>query len=108
LKGPRLILALAPCPTGWDFDPQDAVEVGRLAVKTGMWPLKEYVDGKVFHTHPPHPRLPVEEYLKTQGRFAHLFQPARNEALIRDIQTRVDDYWDEISASAATVEGLPS
>ena len=108
LKGPRLILALAPCPTGWDFDPQDAVEVGRLAVKTGMWPLKEYVNGKVFHTHPPHPRLPVEEYLKTQGRFAHLFQPARNEALIRDIQIRVDDYWERVSAPPAAAEGLPS
>ena len=42
-KGPRLILALAPCPTGWNYDPKDSVEIGRLAVKTGNWPLKEYV-----------------------------------------------------------------
>ena len=39
LSGPRLILALAPCPTGWDFDPQQAVEIGRLAVRTGIFPL---------------------------------------------------------------------
>ncbi|HCU53508.1 MAG TPA: pyruvate synthase [Gammaproteobacteria bacterium] len=93
LKGPRLILALAPCPPGWEYDPQDSVEIGRLAVKTGVWPLKEYVDGRVVHTHVPHPRLPVEEYLKKQGRFRHLFEPARNEALLTEIQARVDAYW---------------
>ena len=67
LKGPRLILTLAPCPPGWDFDPQAAVEIGKLAVKTGLWPLKEYVDGQVVHTKVPHPRLPVEEYLEETG-----------------------------------------
>ncbi len=98
LKGPRLILALAPCPTGWDFDPKDTVEVGRLAVKTGVWPLKEYADGRVTHTKLPHPRLPVEEYLKTQGRFRHLFEPQRNEALLAEIQAGVDAYWADIHA----------
>jgi len=94
LEGPRLILALAPCPTGWDFDPKLSVEVGRLAVKTGVWPLKEYVDGKVVHTRIPHPRVPVEEYLKLQGRFAHLFEPRRNESLLAQIQNQVDRYWE--------------
>ncbi len=97
LKGPRLVLTLAPCPPGWDFDPQAAVEIGKLAVKTGLWPLKEYVDGRIVHTKVPHPRLPVEEYLKKQGRFAHLFRPQRNEALIREIQARVDAYWAGVS-----------
>jgi len=73
LKGPRLILALAPCPTGWEYDPRDSIDIGRLAVKTGVWPLKEYIDGKVTHTVVPRSRLPVAEYLKKQGRFAHLF-----------------------------------
>jgi pyruvate ferredoxin oxidoreductase beta subunit len=71
-----------PLPPGWDFDPQESVEIGKLAVKTGIWPLKEYIDGQVTHTKIPHPRLPVEEYLKKQGRFAHLFHPERNDALI--------------------------
>ena len=97
LKGPRLILALAPCPPGWDFDPQDSVEIGRLAVKTGVWPLREYVDGRVAHTHIPHPRLPVEEYLKKQGRFRHLFEPVRNDALLAEIQAAVDAYWRNVS-----------
>lgn len=93
LKGPRLILALAPCPTGWDYDPKLSVEIGRLAVKTGVWPLKEYVDGQVTHTRVPHPRAPVEEYLALQGRFRHLFEPARDETTLRAIQARVDAYW---------------
>ncbi|MGQ9688218.1 MAG: thiamine pyrophosphate-dependent enzyme [Desulfobaccales bacterium] len=93
LSGPRLILALAPCPPGWDFDPKDTVEIGRLAVRTGVWPLKEYQDGRVVHTKIPHPRLPVEEYLKRQGRFAHLFHPRRNEVLISELQAAVDAYW---------------
>lgn len=96
LKGPRLIIALSPCPTGWDFDPKEAVAIGKLAVKTGVWPLKEYVNGKVVHTKIPGDRLPVEEYLKTQGRFAHLFSPVRNEAMINEIQQRIDDYWNTI------------
>ena len=97
LKGPRLIIALSPCPTGWDFDPRETVNIGRLAVKSGVWPLKEYVDGKIVHNRVPRQRVPVEEYLKLQGRFAHLFTPARNDALIGEIQARVDAYWEKLN-----------
>jgi len=96
LKGPRLILALAPCPTGWGFDPDETVQIGQLAVKTGAWPLKEYRDGTVVHTRMPRKRLPVENYLARQGRFAHLFTPERNESVLRDIQARIDDHWDNL------------
>jgi pyruvate ferredoxin oxidoreductase beta subunit len=97
LSGPRLIIALAPCPTGWDFNPKEMVEIGRLAVKTGIWPLKEYVGGKVVHTVIPRQRPPVEDYLKRQGRFSHLFAPRRNEELLAEIQGEVDAYWYGIS-----------
>jgi len=93
LKGPRLIIALSPCPTGWGFDPRESVDIGKMAVKTGVWPLKEYVDGKIMHSRVPEPRSPVEEYLKLQGRFAHLFRPRRNERILEEIQSRVDRYW---------------
>ncbi|NQV54869.1 MAG: pyruvate synthase [Rhodospirillales bacterium] len=93
LKGPRLIIALSPCPTGWGYDPKDTVEIGRLAVKCGIWPLKEYVDGKVTHTLRPGSRWPVEKYLKTQRRFAHLFEPRRDDKILWEIQDRVDRYW---------------
>jgi pyruvate ferredoxin oxidoreductase beta subunit len=93
IRGPRLILALAPCPVGWDFDPKESVEIGKLAVRTGVWPLKEYADGRVVHTRTPYPRLPVEEYLLRQGRFRHLFRPDRKEDILQDIQSRIDAYW---------------
>lgn len=96
IKGPRLIISLAPCPTGWNFDPRESAEIGKLAVKTGVWPLKEYVDGKVVHTRIPRLRQPVEDYLQRQGRFAHLFSPQRNEKLLGEIQQRVDRYWEAV------------
>lgn len=100
MKGPRLVIALSPCPTGWDFDPMETVEIGRLAVRTGVWPLKEYENGKVIHTKIPSERLPVEEYLKKQGRFRHLFEPGRNEEVLAEIQANVDAYWAEAEGSA--------
>lgn len=100
LKGSRMFIALAPCPTGWHYDPKETVAIGKLAVKTGIWPLKECIDGKVTHTRRPlakGKRPGVEEYLNKQGRFAHLFKPRRNDELLAEIQARVDDYWDNVS-----------
>ena len=102
MKGPRMLISLSPCPTGWDYDPKLSVEVGHLAVQTGVWPLKEYIDGKVVHTRMPKKdktgkRTPVEEYLKLQGRFKHLFYPQRDDAAIAEIQARVDAYWNKVA-----------
>ena len=97
LKGPRMIITLAPCPTGWGFEPAMTSQVGRLAVKSGIWPLKEYVDNKVIHTKAPRERVPVEEYLKIQSRFEHLFKPVRNDKLINEIQKKIDSYWADVT-----------
>jgi pyruvate ferredoxin oxidoreductase beta subunit len=96
LRGPRLIIALAPCPTGWDYDPRESVAIGKLAVRTGVWPLKEYRDGRTVHTKVPRDRLPVEKYLQKQGRFAHLFEPERDETLLQELQAKVDAYWNGV------------
>lgn len=100
LKGPKLFLALAPCPPGWHFDARETVEIGKLAVKTGLWPLKEYTEGRIVHTRPPRPRgerPPVETCLERQGRYAHLFTPERNEPVLGAIQAQVDDYWAQVA-----------
>ena len=99
LSGPRFIISLAPCPTGWGYEPSATVEIGKLAVQTGVWPLKEYVDGRVLHTKVPKKRLPVEAYLEKQGRFRHLFAPQKNKALLAEIQARIDRYWQEVEAA---------
>jgi len=95
LHGPRLLLVLAPCPTGWEFEPGEMIEIGRLAVATGAWPLKEWEreTGRVVHTRVRRPRLPLEEYLRRQGRFRHLFEPVRQERVLAALQARVDAYW---------------
>jgi pyruvate ferredoxin oxidoreductase beta subunit len=93
-----MIIALAPCPTGWDYAPRDSADIGKLAVTTGVWPLKEYIDGRVVHTKIPKQRQPVEAYLEKQGRFAHLFAPRRDEQLLQELQDSVDSYWADIDS----------
>lgn len=97
LRGPRLLLVLAPCPTGWGFDPAQTVKVGKLAVETGIWPLKEYVDGRVVHTQIPRERKPLADYLRLQGRFAHLFSPQPDAQRLGELQQAVDDYWQQVT-----------
>jgi pyruvate ferredoxin oxidoreductase beta subunit len=95
--GPKLFLALSACPTGWGYDPAQTTEVAKLAVETGLWPLKEAIDGQVVHTYVPK-RRPVEEYLRLQARFRHLFEPTRQEEAIKHIQDRVTEYWERATA----------
>jgi pyruvate ferredoxin oxidoreductase beta subunit len=70
--------------------------IAKLAVDTGIFPLKEFVNGKVTHTKIPRKRVPVEEYLSKQKRFRHLFIPEKREDLIAQIQKHVDAYWENI------------
>jgi pyruvate ferredoxin oxidoreductase beta subunit len=95
-RGPKLFLSLAVCPTGWGFDPQQSDAIAGLAIETGVWPLKEAVNGIVRHTLIPDHFRPVEDYLKPQKRFRHLFKPERQTAVLRQIQHNVDAYWDRV------------
>lgn len=101
LTGPRLFIALAACPPGWGFDPRLADEIAGLALETGVWPLKESVHGQTRHTYLPDHRLPVEEYLRPQRRFQHLFVPQRDNRAIEAIQAAVDAYWAGVPECAA-------
>ncbi|HVM97913.1 MAG TPA: thiamine pyrophosphate-dependent enzyme, partial [Candidatus Acidoferrales bacterium] len=92
-KGPKMFVSLAACPPGWGIEPADSVEVARLAVDSGVWPLKEVRDGKVVHTVVPRERRRVEEYLQTQARYRHLFEPQRQDTLLAQLQEDVDRYW---------------
>ena len=101
-----MFISLASCPPGWGIEPGDSVEVAKLAVDTGVWPLKEERDGVVVHTVVPHRFKPVEEYLQQQARYRHLFEPQRQEEILRQLQSDVDAYWahprqaEAVSASA--------
>jgi len=95
-RGPKLFLSLAVCPTGWGFDPALGDEIARLALETGVWPLKEAVDGVVRHTYIPARFRPVREYLQPQRRFRHLFEPQVRTEQLDAIQQRVDEYWERV------------
>jgi len=101
VRGPKLFISLSACPPGWGVEPAKSVEVAKLAVDTGVWPLKEMRDGKVVHTVRPLPFRPVEEYLQRQTRYQHLFQPVRQEETLRQLQDDVDHYWAEAEKQAA-------
>ena len=86
VQGPAYIQILSPCPTGWRCPTDNAIEVGRLAVQSGMFPLYEVENGKYKLNYNPETLKPVADYLKSQGRFRHL-----SEADIARIQTRVNE-----------------
>ena len=103
IKGSKFIHLLAPCPTGWRYDTSKTVEMGRLAVQTGMWVLFEIEYGK-FKLNPPSDRLvdkakrkPVKEYLALQGRFRTL-----KEGDIEKIQKWVDEDWERYRKLASS------
>ena len=79
VRGARYIHVLVPCPLGWGSAPHDTIKLARLAVETGLFPLFEAEHGEVVGSTKIRHRLPVEEYLKPQKRFAHLF--GKNEAV---------------------------
>jgi pyruvate ferredoxin oxidoreductase beta subunit len=105
LAGPKLFLSLAVCPTGWGYDPALGDELARLAVETGVWPLKEAVHGEVRHTYIPSRFRPVTEYLEPQRRFRHLFKPVRQESLLEQIQKSIDAYWSPLIAHSESGAG---
>ena len=93
---PSLIHLLVPCPKGWAYPPEETIDIGRLAINTGMWVLWEYETGKFGLTMKPTPRKNIKEYILKQGRFNHLRE--REEA-VEYMQSLVDcewEYWEEM------------
>ncbi len=86
IKGPKYIQIHVPCPLGWQYPSNLSIEVGKLAVETGLYPLIEYENGKLS-VRKISPK-PVEEYLKAQGRFKHLLNRPEE---IKGIQAVADN-----------------
>ena len=88
-KGPCYVQIHAPCCTGWGFEGEKTMAIGKLAVETGLWVNYEMEEGKITRAKKV-VRKPVEEYLKEQKRFRHLFKPKRNDEEIGKIQAIAD------------------
>ena len=91
-KGAAFLNILAPCPRGWRYETHRLMEISKLAVETCVWPMFEIVEGNLTLSYIPKTKLPVEVYLKEQGRFSHMFAKG-NEHLIAEYQEQVDKNW---------------
>jgi pyruvate ferredoxin oxidoreductase beta subunit len=95
IEGPTVLHYFTPCPTGWRADPAKSIEIARLAVLTRVWPLYEYEDGVYrINVLVKSPR-PIEDYLKLQGRFAHLLQP-ENRWMLEQLKRDVEENWNRL------------
>ena len=93
--GAAFLNIMAPCPRGWKYDAPDIIEICKLAVETCYWPLFEVIEGKWILNYEPKKKLPLEDFLRKQGRFKHLFKPG-NEHLIEAFQAETDRRWEEL------------
>ncbi|HUW90145.1 MAG TPA: thiamine pyrophosphate-dependent enzyme [Candidatus Nanopelagicaceae bacterium] len=97
INGPKYIHILAPCPPGWGYNPKDSIEIGRLAVQTGFWPLYEVIEGKFVLSKDSSKfldskkRKPIIEYLNTQKRFKNI----SNEDIERH-KNYIENQWKQI------------
>ncbi len=101
MKGTRFFNLLAPCPTGWRFSPEVSVKLARMAVQSQVFPLLEVEDGVHWTVQQPKERIPVQDYIKMQGRFSHL-----NGAHIEAIGREVEKEWELLLAKASVVEEI--
>lgn len=101
ISGPKFINILSPCHRGWRSKSDDAIALSRLAVNTCYWPLFEMENGKTKLTHTPKEKLPLKDFLRPQGRFAHLFRP-ENEWIIEQSQTQTDADWIALLGAGAS------
>ncbi len=103
-EGPKFLHAFIPCTRGWRYETSESVSLARLATQTCIFPLYdvERSEGRPVYklsgasaaiARRPKSKKPVEEYLKSQGRFRHLFRPTENKELLAAIQDGVDLRW---------------
>jgi len=106
VDGPAFLNVIAPCNRGWRTPTDNAIELCKIAIDTCYWPLFEYENGKLTINHKPKEKKPVTEFLKTQGRFKHLFAP-HNEALLAQIQEDIDKDWETLLREEACQQEAP-
>ena len=100
IKGPKYIEIMAPCPPGWRFPMGKTVEMGTMAVETGAWALYEVENDEVTFNGKSKlllekkiERKPVEDWIKQQGRYRHLFKPKKDVKRIKAIEEHTDQMW---------------
>ena len=90
IEGPKYLQVHVPCPLGWRHAPSVTVEIAQKAVNSGLYPLIEFDDGRLGRVRRIRRKVPVEEYLRPQGRFRHLFRGNGAAEEIAKIQAIAD------------------
>jgi pyruvate ferredoxin oxidoreductase beta subunit len=99
VEGPAFISILASCHRGWRIKQEESISNLKVAVDTCFWPLYEVEDGKYKINYKPKEKLPITDWIKPQGRFAHLFRE-ENHPIIGELQREVDRKWENLLALA--------
>ena len=95
--GPAFVNVMSPCPRGWQYPAEDLAKICRIAVDTCIWPMYEVIEGQYRLNYEPRKKLPVEEFMRLQGRFAHCFKSG-NEWTIEAAQEYVDEKWEKLKS----------
>ncbi|MGO8755940.1 MAG: thiamine pyrophosphate-dependent enzyme [Gallionellaceae bacterium] len=90
MHGARYLHVFVPCPLGWGTESHDTIRIARLAKETGLFPVFEAEHGEVTGVLKIRHKLPVEDYLKPQKRFAHLFGKHAHPEMVAHIQAMAD------------------
>ena len=94
-EGASFLNMMTPCPRGWRYETSEIMKICKLAVETCYWPLFEVEHGKWILNYEPKKKLPIEDFLREQGRFSHLFKKG-NEDLLVQFQQEVDRRWENL------------
>ena len=92
-EGPCFLNVLSPCPRGWGHPTDMLMEISKLAIDTCFWPIYEVENGVYTINYKPSKKLPIEEFLRPQKRFKHLFIKG-NEWMIEQFQKEIDRKWE--------------
>jgi len=106
IRGPKYLQIHVPCPLGWRHDAGLTLEIAKAVVETGLYPLVEWENGKVTRVRQLKELRPVEDYLKPQGRFRHLFRPGAEAEVekIREAARRHAERYGLLKAPPAKAE----
>ena len=95
-KGACFLTILAPCPRGWRYEAENIMDICKAAADTCFWPMYEVENGEKWTlTYEPKKKLPIEDFLRLQGRFKHLLKPGKEEEVAM-LQAEVDRRWEAL------------
>ncbi len=99
MKGFRFLHVLAPCPTGWKSEPALGVELVRLAVRAGLFPVIEVVDGRrtTINVEPDFAEEALELYLSLQRRYQ------RSEVEAAHLRPGIERTWRDLRARSGRI-----